>query len=308
MKIGYPCINLTLNCSSSRSFRLKNYSEEKLIDTIGNNLDCLERILKFNYDNNILFFRISSDLIPFASHPIMKFDWQNYFKNRFEKIGNFIKATHMRITMHPGQYTVLNSRKSNVLNNSIKELKYHANVLDLLKLDSSAKVISHIGGVYENKQESLKRFIDNYQRLDDSIKNHYVIENDDKSYDLNDCLLVHEYTGIPVILDIYHHTCKNSGESLFEAIKKAITTWKRKDGLPILHYSSENPTKGKCRHTDEIDIKHFKEFIEMIKEYDLDIMLEIKDKEKSATVAMNTLKTNRVFQNIPKLQIDNNIF
>ncbi|MFW9821113.1 MAG: UV DNA damage repair endonuclease UvsE [Candidatus Thorarchaeota archaeon] len=308
MKIGYPCVNLTLNCSSSKTFRLKNYSEKRLIETIGNNLECLEKILKFNYEHKILFFRLTSDLIPFASHPIMKFDWQNYFKKKFEDIGNFIKQSHMRITMHPGQYTVLNSRNINVLNNSIKELQYHTDVLDLLKLDSSAKIITHIGGVYGNKQKSLKRFIKKYQELDDSIKNHYVIENDDKSYDLNDCLLVHEYTGIPVILDIYHHTCKSSGESLFDAIKKAITTWKRKDGLPILHYSSEHPTKGQCRHADEIDINHFKEFIEMIKEYDLDIMLEIKDKERSAIVAMNTLKTNRVFQNIPKLQINNNIF
>jgi UV DNA damage endonuclease len=290
MKIGYPCVNLTLDCSSSRTFRLKNYSEERLIETIDNNLDCLERILKFNYKNNILFFRITSDLIPFASHPIMKFDWQNYFRSRFEEVGKYIKESHMRITMHPGQYTVLNSRKLNVLNNSIKELQYHTDVLDLLKLNSSAKIITHIGGVYGNKQESLKRFINKYQKLDASIKNRYVIENDDKSYDLNDCLLVYRSTGIPVILDIYHHTCKNSGESLLEAIKKSITTWKKKDGLPILHYSSEHPTKGKCRHADKIDVNHFKEFIKMIKEYDFDIMLEIKNKERSAIFAMDILK------------------
>ncbi len=75
MKIGYPCINLTLNCRSSRTFRLENYSEERLIETIENNLNCLAKILEFNYNNNILFFRITSDLIPFASHPIMKFGW-----------------------------------------------------------------------------------------------------------------------------------------------------------------------------------------------------------------------------------------
>lgn len=295
MKIGYPCINLAVNCSSSRTFRLKNFSEERLIETIESNLDCLEKILKFNYENKILFFRITSDLIPFASHPIMKFDWQSYFKKRFEEIGNYIRESHMRITMHPGQYTVLNSRNLNVLNNSIKELQYHAEVLDLLNLESSAKIITHVGGIYGNKQESLKKFINNYQKLDETIKNRYVIENDDKSYNVNDCLLVHENTNIPVILDIYHHSCKNTGESLIDAIEKTIKTWKKKDGLPILHYSSEHPTKGKYRHADEIDINHFNRFIEMIKEYDVDIMLEIKNKERSAILAINSLKKHDKF-------------
>ena len=233
----------------------------------------------------------------------MKFDWQNYFNNKFEKIGNYIKDSHMRITMHPGQYTVLNSRNLNVLNNSIKELQYHTDVLDLLKLDSTAKIITHIGGVYGNKQESLKRFINNYEKLNDVIKNRYVIENDDRSYNINDCLLVHKYTEIPVILDIYHHSCKNSGDLLLDAIEKTIKTWKKKDGLPIFHYSSEHPTKGKCRHADKIDINHFEGFIEMIKDYDLDVMLEIKDKERSAIFALNTLRKHRKFQNIPNLKI-----
>ncbi|MFX1239573.1 MAG: UV DNA damage repair endonuclease UvsE, partial [Promethearchaeota archaeon] len=151
MKIGYPCININLNCRSSRTFRLKSYSEKRLVETIENNLNCLEKILKFNYENGILFFRITSDLIPFASHPIMSFDWQNHFKNKFKLIGSYIKESDMRITMHPGQYTVLNSINLNVVSNSIEELKYHAEVLDLLELDSSAKIITHIGGVYGNK-------------------------------------------------------------------------------------------------------------------------------------------------------------
>jgi len=260
MKIGYPCINLTLNCRSSRTFRLKNYSEGRLIETIENNLKCLVKILEFNRNNNILFFRITSGLIPFASHPIMKFDWQNYFKSKFKEIGIYIKKNSMRITMHPGQYTVLNSNNNKVFQNSIKELEYHTKVLELLELNSTAKIITHVGGVYGDKKNSIKRFIERYKKLNENIKKHYVIENDDKNYHLKDCLLINEAIKIPIVLDSYHHQCLNRGESLKEAIEFVIKTWSKTDGLPIIHYSSEHPYKGKYRHADEIDINHFKIF------------------------------------------------
>ena len=152
MKIGYPCINLTLDCRSSRTFRLKNYSQEKLKEIVKSNLYCLMKILNYNLEKNIYFFRITSDLIPFASHPIMDFDWHNYFKPDFLQIGEFIKKNDMRITMHPGQYTVLNSINQNVYQNSILDLDYHVSVLDLMELNTSAKVQIHIGGVFNDKQ------------------------------------------------------------------------------------------------------------------------------------------------------------
>jgi len=95
MKIGYPCINLSLNCKSSRTFRLKNYSEERLKEIIKNNLNCLKNILEFNYKNQLLFLRITSDLIPFASHSIMTFNWQDYFKSEFKEIGFYIREKNM---------------------------------------------------------------------------------------------------------------------------------------------------------------------------------------------------------------------
>ncbi len=289
MKIGYPCINLTLNCRSSRTFRLENYSEERLIGTIDNNLKCLSKILKFNTENNLLFFRITSDLIPFASHPIMKFNWQNYFKSKFKEIGSYIKKKSMRISMHPGQYTVLNSKNKNVVQNSIKELKYHVEVLEVLGLNSEAKVITHVGGVYGDKKSSIKRFLQMYKTLSDNIKMHFIIENDDKSYNIKDCLKINDNIGIPIVFDSYHHFCYNQGESIEEAIQLISKTWKKKDGLPILHYSSEHPIKGKYRHADEIDISHFNNFLKKSCNYDFDLMLEVKNKEKSAILAREQL-------------------
>jgi UV DNA damage endonuclease len=290
MKIGYACINQSLECRSSRTFRLKTYSEIKLIETIEGNLNCLLKILKFNRENKILFFRITSDLIPFASHSIMKFNWQNHFKSSFEEIGKYIKDNQMRITMHPGQYTVLNTQKSKVLSNSILDLNYHTDVLDLLNLDKTAKIQIHGGGVYGDKNASIKRFIKRYEDLDERIKDRLIIENDDISYSFKDVHDIYTKTDIPIVFDIYHHECNNSGETLLDALKLTMTTWKENDGNPIVHYSSEHPAKGKCRHADTINIKNFRDFLELTKEYIFDIMLEIKDKEQSALKAIKELK------------------
>ncbi|MFX1569583.1 MAG: UV DNA damage repair endonuclease UvsE [Promethearchaeota archaeon] len=295
MKIGYPCINLSLECRSSRTFRLKNYSEEKLIDTIEGNLNCLLKILEFNFNNSLLFFRITSDLIPFASHPIMKFNWQDHFKSKFREIGTYIKKNSMRITMHPGQYTVLNSKNEKVVQNSIKELKYHVDVLELLGLDSTAKVMTHVGGVYGDKNNSIKRFLQIYTTLSDTIKEHYIIENDDKSYNIKDCLKINEKIGIPIVFDSYHHFCYNLGESLEIAMELINKTWKKSDGIPIIHYSSEHPNKGKYSHADEVNLNHFSEFLKLTKKFNFDLMFEIKNKEKSALLALKYLINDNRF-------------
>ncbi|MFX0187664.1 MAG: UV DNA damage repair endonuclease UvsE [Candidatus Hodarchaeota archaeon] len=295
MKIGYPCINLSLECRSSKTFRLKNYSENKLKEIVKLNLDCLSQILKYNRNNNLFFFRITSDLIPFASHPVMKFNWQDYFKQNFFQIGQFIKTNKMRITMHPGQYNVFNSVNHDVYERSLYDLFYHVDVLDLMELDSSAKVVIHAGGVYGNKNESINRFVERYKILDESIKNRLVVENDEKSYNLKDCLKIHEKTGIPIILDVYHHECFNSGETIKKVFKTFSKTWKNEDGLPIVHYSSQKVGGRKGNHANSIDLKHFQKFIEDTLDFNFDLMLEIKDKEKSVLKAMKLIKDDPRF-------------
>lgn len=300
MKIGYPCINLTLKCRSSHTFRLKNYSEERLIQTVSNNLKCLQKILEFNINYRILFFRITSDLVPFASHPVMEFNWQDYFRTKFKAIGNYIKANDIRITMHPGQYTVINSTKEKVYKNSLKELAYHTDILELLGLDNTAKIITHVGGVYNDKQSSMNRFIQRYNSLENRIKKYFVIENDDKSYNIRDCLSISKKTEIPIIFDVYHHECNVTEDKPQKILEKVFHTWKSEDGLPIVHYSSEHPIKGKCSHADSIDLHHFKNFIESTLNYDFDIMIEIKNKEISTLQAINAIKNDE------RLKIVNN--
>ncbi len=293
MRIGYPCINLSLDCRASRTFRLDSYSEKRMKRTIEGNLDCLEKIIDYNIENDMLFLRITSDLIPFASHEICDFNWRDHFSSRFKEIGKRLRENRFRVTMHPGQYTVLNSEKEDVYRRSLKDLEYHTDVLDLMNLDRTAKVNIHVGGVYGNKEKSKERFIERYRNLPGKIKKRLVVENDEKSYNIKDCLDISKTTGIPVTFDNLHHKINGSGDTIEEAIEKISRTWNKEDGPPVIHYSSQLQDKRPGRHADTIDMDGFGLFFEKIKNYDFDLILEIKDKEKSVKKVINSFLTQQ---------------
>ena len=286
MKLGYPCINTTIGCTSSRTFRLKSYSEKRLVETIESNLSCLAKILSFNIKHNLLFFRITSDLIPFASHSICKFNWQRHFEEQFQEIGDLVNNNSVRISMHPDQFTLINSLDTKIFENSVRELVYHAQVLDLMKLDTSAKIQIHVGGVYKDKERSLSRFVERFGKFHKIMKRRLVVENDDSHYNLRDCLRISALTEIPVLFDFFHHQVNSSGETIQEAFELFTKTWKIGDGLPMVDYSSQKAKHRMGSHVDSIDLKEFTMFLENSKPYDFDIMLEIKDKEKSALSAV----------------------
>jgi len=292
MKIGYPCINWTVDCKSDRTFRLKSYSEKRLKETVENNLTCLAKILSYNLKRNILFFRITSDLVPFASHPVCTYNWSDEFKDQFISIGSYIKKNHIRISMHPDQFIVLNSPDPKIVKRSIDELKYHAQVLDLLNLNNTAKIQLHVGGVYKNKQKSLKRFVENFEKLSTNIRNRLVIENDDKSYSIKDCLNLHNLTGMPILFDYYHHQILNNKEKLSDILSDVKKTWNKSDGILMVDYSSQKPNERIGAHAEHIDIDDFSLFLSNTYPIDFDIMLEIKDKEKSAIKAVELLRND----------------
>lgn len=296
MRIGYPCLNLTLGCKGSKTFRLASYSDKRIIESIENNLDCLLKMLEFNIKNKILFFRLSSSLVPFASHPVCKYDWQRHFKQTFINIGNFIKKHNIRISMHPDQFTLINSIDEDIFKRSYKELLYHSQVLDLMRLDSSAKIQIHVGGVYKDKEKSINRFIKRFNRLDQTIIKRLVVENDGVSYTLKNCIDISGKTGIPVLFDVFHHSVNSSGESIHDGIKVAAQTWKAKDGPLMVDYSIQKPKAKPGSHADSINLRHFKKFLDSTKPYDFDIMLEIKNKEKSALQAIKVLQNDKRFK------------
>ena len=306
MRIGYPCINRTIGCKANQNFRLKSYSENRLKNAIENNLDCLERILVFNRKNKLFFFRITSDLIPFASHPVNKFKWQKYFKEKFVKIGEYITKNQMRISMHPDQFTLINSIRTEIFERAKKELQYHAKLLDLMKLNTSAKIQIHVGGVYGDKKKSIERFIARFQKLDYTIRRRLVIENDDRLYNLNDCLKINAETKIPVLLDYFHHKLNSKAPVIDNYFETTFRTWSlKKDGLPMVDYSSGETGELSRKHSETINLRDFRIFLKQTQPYDIDVMLEIKDKEKSAIKAANTaIKDIRLQSFLQKISLN----
>lgn len=291
MKLGYPCINRSIGCTANSTFHLASYSRDLLLEKVANNLECLQRILEFNVEHGLLFFRISSDIVPFASHPVCRVDWAKHFSKEFQRIGRFIKKHGMRISMHPDQFVLINSLDSGIVKRSVAELAYHAEILDAMKLDVTAKIQIHVGGVYGDKRKAIERFVREYKKLPLAIKRRLAVENDDRLYSLADCLVVHGRTGIPVIFDSFHHECLNNGESLIEAVALAGGTWKKRDGVLMVDYSSQKKGARKGTHVEHISVLKFKKFLAGTRGFDFDLMLEIKDKERSALKAHKLAET-----------------
>ncbi len=295
MRIGYPCLNRSSGCTSSHTFRLASYSAERLAETVGWNLDCLERILEFNRDHGLLFFRVTSDLVPFASHPVCVFPWPEKFARRFAALGRLIRESGMRISMHPDQFTLINSPDPEIFSRSAAELAYHARVIDLLGLDLTARIQIHCGGVYGDREASLDRFCARFEKLPAAVRRRLAVENDDRLYRVADCLRISRRTGVPVLFDSFHHQLNNNGEDLVTALGMAAPTWMKGDGPPMVDYSSQRKGERRGSHAESIDLKHFARFIAATAAFDFDVMLEIKDKEKSALRARRFLdKINRL--------------
>ena len=291
MKIGYPCVNASMDCSAGNTFRLASYTPERLIAAVGANLACLRRMLEWNVAQGLLFFRIGSSVVPFGSHPVNTFSWQTHFAPDFRAIGDYIRANDLRVSFHPDQFVVLNSSSPAIVQRSIEELVYQGSMLDLMGLDGTAKLQIHVGGLYGDRALALRRFAEVYATLPAAVRTRLVVENDDRLFPLRDCLELHAATGVPILFDNFHHECLNHGEPMAEALQLAAATWHpTADGVPMMDYSSQAPGARRGKHTDDLVDELFGHFLDQLHGLDFDLMLEIKNKETSALRAVAVLR------------------
>lgn len=294
MSIGYACILLGEPECNFKSLTLKTVNENKLNEVILHNLNVLSKIIDYNIKNNIKLFRISSDIIPFASHPINQMKWWIEYKDILVSIGEKIRTSGMRVSMHPGQYTILNSPNESVVENSINDLIYHTRFLDELGMDSSHKIILHIGGVYGDKVQATHRFTENYKVLPQNIKDRLIIENDEKCYSIDEILSIGENLVIPVVFDNLHNEINPASiqHSPMEWINLCSKTWTaKKDGKQKIHYSQQAEGGKIGSHSQTIAIDKFMNFYKSLDNIP-DIMLEVKDKNISALKCIHTTMDN----------------
>ncbi len=292
MSIGYACKTIGVWNTDMKSCMLKNVSNDKLTEVILHNLSSLEHMIDYNIKNGITLFRISSDLISFGSSKVNELVWWEMFQSQFERIGRKIKDGNLRVSMHPGQYTVLNSPKTEVVENAILDLNYHTKVLDCLGVGQNHKIILHIGGIYGDKTSAKERFIRNYNRLDDSVKKRLVLENDDKSYHIGDLLDISRIINAPIVFDNLHNIVNpyDSAVSEVQWIMECNKTWNETDGCQKIHYSQQDNKKKPGSHSETIRIMEFLDFYEKLDQKNIDIMLEVKDKNLSAIKCINCVR------------------
>lgn len=296
IRLGYACITETLTgITTSSSYTYTNYTKEqnktKLDRIIKSNLTDLGKILDYNISNNIHFYRLSSKLIPLATKKEVVFNYLSKYDKYYEYLSKKIEDSRMRVDLHPDQFCVLNSTNKDIVKNSIEILKYHYNILNKLKIKNKVLVL-HVGSNAFGKSNSLTRFINNYMILPKSIRDTIVVENDDKVFNIKDCLYLNEKLNVPIVLDYHHHFCNNDGINLYDCIEDIFNTWKNIN--PKVHFSSpKNLTKKEIRsHNDYIDSNKFIEFVEDIKhlDYDIDIMIEAKKKDEALFRLIRELK------------------
>ena len=191
IRLGYACITNCLDSTSSSPYTYGEYLKygdmEKLDRVIVSNLKSLEEIIYYNIKNNIHFYRMSSKIIPLATKSDVKFDYINKYKSYYDKIGKMISDYDMRVDFHPDQFCVLNSVKSDVVSASIDILKYHYSLLEALGIKNKILVL-HVGSNSFGKDNSIRRFINNFNKLPKYLKECIAIENDDKVFNVNDVL------------------------------------------------------------------------------------------------------------------------
>jgi UV DNA damage endonuclease len=289
MRVGYACVNTQLP-SSARTVRLANATRERVRDLVGSNLDALERILRWNERHGIQVFRLTSNLVPFGSHEANELAWWDVFAARFAGLGAGMRAAGMRISTHPGQYTVLSSTRPEVVAAAVAELEYHDRMLNAFGLDRSHKIVLHVGAGASDPDAAYERFATAFERLPAGVPERLVLENDER-WPLQLVLPLAEHLRLPVVFDVFHHRIAPSlpRASVRELVLRVRETWRRADGRQEVHFSTQEPGKRRGAHARTLDTAAFARFVAEVGDLPLDCVLEVKDKERSVLRAQELL-------------------
>ena len=287
MNLGYACINMSLGKSvtTNRSMVKRTFNEKGLDYVselaLANSKDVL-KILVWNKNNNIKFFRLSSALVPWGDGlDLTTLKDYDEISTALRRAGDYAKANGIRITSHPGPFVVLTSPKENVVEGAIKDLELHGKIFDMMGLSQTPynKINIHCNGVYGDKLSAMDRFCENYLKLSDSVKKRLTVENDDKAtmYNVKDLMYIHNKINIPIVFDYHHHLFNTGDLSEEEALKLAYTTWG--NITPVVHYS-----ESKALHEENSKLKPqaHSDYIKSLPNtygLDVDIMVEAKAKE-----------------------------
>ncbi|MGI6141197.1 MAG: UV DNA damage repair endonuclease UvsE [Caldicoprobacterales bacterium] len=294
IRLGFVAMSMTLkNASPSRTMTYKTYQNipddesriHRLKKLTRENLTNTLRIMRHAKTSDVQLYRITSKLVPLATHEqVIDWDFISEMKAEFQKIKEFLQKTDMRISAHPDHFTLLTSKRKEILDASIRDLVYHDAVLTGMGLEPDrGKLVLHVGGTYKDKNKAIDTFVSNFSALPQNLKKRIILENDDKSYTASDTLLLCQMLQIPMVFDVHHHLCNPDGLSVEDLLCHVFNTWRGQKLIPKVHFSSPKSPSQLKSHADYIDSSAFYEFLMQAKKpnRDFDVMLEAKSKDKA---------------------------
>ncbi len=291
-RVGYACIALAVPGTALASCTLRTAAAhpERLREAVAANLRALEGMARSNAADGLRMYRISSDLVPLATHPSRPIDLGEALGRTFAadlaRIGGVFRDSGQRVSMHPGQYTVLNTPDPAVLARSADDLAYHAAALDALGTGCEARIILHVGGGYGDKDAAKERFVRNFRTLPENVRCRLSVENDDRIFAPCDVLEVATALGIPAVYDNLHAALNPCGGDDASWTARFAATWRPEHGPPKVHYSQQAPDRRNGSHSDAIRVAPFIAHLRALRASGSgvlpDAMLEVKDKNVSA--------------------------
>ena len=289
-RLGYACICTELRKNdifASRTVRLatlKTKGIDFVKDLALQNLRDLLLILKWNKNHDIYFYRLSSEMFPFAGHLEHGYSLE-FADDLLKEIGQYARDNNIRLTMHPGQYDVLSSPSETVIENTVSDLKHHCEILDRMGMGSDSVMIVHGGGVYGNKEGALKRLEENILKLPNNVRNRLVLENCEMAYCVEDLIDLSEHIGVPIVLDFHHDDIYPSSKPIQAYFERVFAVWHKRGIKPKVHVSnsvpgitSQNSKTARRKHSDYIQFLH-KSLLTIT--FPIDVMLECKMKEQA---------------------------
>ncbi|MCJ1375663.1 UV-damage endonuclease [Loxospora ochrophaea] len=269
------------------------------VESIGlANAKDIVKMIRWNDKYGIKFMRLSSEMFPFASHEEYGYRLAPFASGALAEAGKVAAELGHRLTTHPGQFTQLGSPRKQVIENALRDLEYHSELLSLLNLpprqNRDAVMILHLGGVFGDKAATLDRFRENYARLSSDVKARLVLENDDMSWSVHDLLPICEELNIPMVLDFHHHNIifdsakiREGTKDIMDLYPRILATWKRKNITPKMHYSEPTPAAitGSQRRKHNPRVATLPPCPP-----DMDLMIEAKDKEQAVFELMRSFK------------------
>ena len=293
-RIGYCCISLGINqgrpkkehISVNRTMVKRTFDLKGLpyvTDLALANIDDCKKLLSYNLSKGIKLYRMSSDMFAFMSmYEFSDLPRFSVIQFKLAELGKFIRDNDIRVSFHPGPFDVLASENPTVVDKTIIDLNRHAQILDMMGLEASTyyPINIHINTTKPSRELAAERFCNNFQRLSDSCKARLTVENDDSPNQYSVKILydtVHTKIGIPIVFDQHHFNFGHQDQTMEEALKLAVSTWKT---VPVTHMSSSR----RIEDLKSVATAHADYIYEKIQTFDLEFDIEIEAKAKDLAV------------------------